>query len=78
MGNTNSNAQMLRDVPLQTNFDIDLLARRTEGLSGSDLKELCRNAVGAPVREHLKLISRQPLEMDLKATVRTNAPTPQR
>jgi SpoVK/Ycf46/Vps4 family AAA+-type ATPase len=60
---------MLRDVSLEPNFDLDLLARRSEGLSGSDLKELCRNAAGAPVREHLKTMSRDPLEMDLKREV---------
>lgn len=30
------------------------LARRTEGLSGSDLRETCRNAAMAPVREVMR------------------------
>ena len=30
------------------------LAERTEGLSGSDLKELCRNAAMLPMREMLR------------------------
>lgn len=33
---------------------MELLAQQTEGLSGSDLKELCRDAVMVPVREFLK------------------------
>jgi SpoVK/Ycf46/Vps4 family AAA+-type ATPase len=31
-----------------------ILAVRTEGMSGSDLKELCRNAVMLPVRESIR------------------------
>jgi len=31
-----------------------LLAERTEGMSGSDLKELCRNAAMLPVRETIR------------------------
>lgn len=45
---------MLRDVILDFTFDIDILAKRTDGLSGSDLKELCRNAACQPVREQMK------------------------
>lgn len=33
---------------------MDLLASQTEGLSGSDLKELCRSAAMVPVREYLR------------------------
>ncbi|THH09838.1 hypothetical protein EW145_g1742 [Phellinidium pouzarii] len=46
--------QMLQDTALGANFSMDLLAERTQGLSGSDLKELCRNAAMIPVREFLK------------------------
>jgi ATPase family AAA domain-containing protein 1 len=42
---------MLRDVPLASNFPIRLLAEYSKGKSGSDLKELCRNAAMLPVRE---------------------------
>ncbi|KAH9970752.1 P-loop containing nucleoside triphosphate hydrolase protein [Lactifluus volemus] len=42
---------MLRDVPLSPNFPMRLLAEYSKGKSGSDLKELCRNAAMLPVRE---------------------------
>lgn len=35
---------MLRDIKLDPTFNLDTLVRRTDGLSGSDLKESCRNA----------------------------------
>jgi ATPase family AAA domain-containing protein 1 len=44
-------SQMLRDVPLSPNFPMRLLAEYSKGKSGSDLKELCRNAAMLPVRE---------------------------
>lgn len=42
---------MLRDVPLAPGFPIRLLAEHAMGKSGSDLKEVCRNAAMVPVRE---------------------------
>ena len=47
---TNS-SQMLKGVPLAPNFPIRVLAEYSRGKSGSDLKELCRNAAMLPVRE---------------------------
>ncbi len=45
---------MLRGVALDPAFDITSIVRRTEGYSGSDLKELCRGAAMIPVREVLR------------------------
>ncbi|KAJ3196564.1 hypothetical protein HK101_008476 [Irineochytrium annulatum] len=39
---------------LEDGFDMAELLRRTEGFSGSDLKELCRNAAMVPVREAIR------------------------
>ena len=44
-------SQMLKDVPLAPNFPMRDLAEASRGKSGSDLKELCRNAAMLPVRE---------------------------
>lgn len=35
-------------------FNIDYVAKMTAGMSGSDLKEACRDAAMAPVREYMK------------------------
>ncbi|KAL0573983.1 mitochondrial dynamin GTPase Msp1 [Marasmius crinis-equi] len=45
---------MLKDVPLSPDFPLDMLAQMSEGLSGSDLKELCRNAAMIPIREYMR------------------------
>jgi SpoVK/Ycf46/Vps4 family AAA+-type ATPase len=42
---------MLRDVQLAPGFPMRALAECSRGKSGSDLKELCRNAAMLPVRE---------------------------
>ena len=46
--------QMLSHTKLSPAFAISSLAARTDGLSGSDLRETCRNAVMAPVRELMR------------------------
>lgn len=51
---------MLRETELEIGFSLNELAKQTEGLSGSDLKELCRNAAMAPVREYMKRVERDP------------------
>lgn len=48
--------QMLQNTPLEPSFPMQTLAERSEGLSGSDLKELCRNAAMVPVREYVREI----------------------
>lgn len=45
---------MLDGTKLEPDFPWDLLASATDNLSGSDLKELCRNAAMVPVREYLR------------------------
>lgn len=38
----------------QTHFDIDYISKITAGMSGSDLKDTCRDAAMAPVREYMR------------------------
>lgn len=45
---------MLADTALAPDFSLQALARRTDGLSGSDLRETCRNAAMQPVRELMR------------------------
>ncbi|CAD6936673.1 unnamed protein product [Tilletia controversa] len=42
---------MLKQVDLDPSFSMPQLVAKTEGLSGSDLKEVCRSAAMVPVRE---------------------------
>ncbi|KAK4049848.1 mitochondrial dynamin GTPase Msp1 [Microbotryomycetes sp. JL201] len=45
---------MLQDIKLDPSFQLDQLVRRTDGMSGSDLKEVCRNAAMVPIREYMR------------------------
>lgn len=46
---------ILKDTKLDDEaFDLQDLVRRTAGMSGSDLKETCRDAAMIPVREYIK------------------------
>jgi len=47
-------ALMLKDTTMDPNFSVRALAEQAEGLSGSDLKELCRNAAMRPMREFIR------------------------
>jgi len=42
---------MLKSTKLAPTFSIGPLAEATDGFSGSDLREICRNAAMVPVRE---------------------------
>ncbi|CAA7261543.1 unnamed protein product [Cyclocybe aegerita] len=48
---------MLKGTKLSPDFSISNLASHTDGLSGSDLRELCRNAAMVPVREFMRSTS---------------------
>lgn len=37
------------------NFNLDYVSKITAGMSGSDIKEACRDAAMAPVREYMRL-----------------------
>lgn len=45
---------MLKDTKLDPNISLRILASQTTGFSGSDLRELCRNAAMVPVRECMR------------------------
>ncbi|RUS22220.1 putative MSP1-intra-mitochondrial sorting protein [Endogone sp. FLAS-F59071] len=45
---------MLNDIKLDPSLDVEQLVLRTDGCSGSDLKEICRNAAMIPVREYVR------------------------
>ncbi|MFW9831975.1 MAG: AAA family ATPase, partial [Candidatus Thorarchaeota archaeon] len=42
-----------RDMPLASDVDLDQLASQTPGFSGADIKNICRKAVLAVIRENL-------------------------
>ncbi|XP_014482713.1 PREDICTED: ATPase family AAA domain-containing protein 1-B isoform X1 [Dinoponera quadriceps] len=44
---------ILRNEPIADNVEISTLAKQTEGFSGSDLQELCRNASIYRIRDYL-------------------------
>lgn len=64
---------MLKETELEIDFSLDELARGTDGLSGSDLKELCRNAAMVPVREYMKKMEADSTAIaDIKSQVLTS------
>jgi ATPase family AAA domain-containing protein 1 len=46
---------LLKKASLAPGFSIDRLVSATEGFSGSDIKEMCRNASMVPLREYLRV-----------------------
>jgi ATPase family AAA domain-containing protein 1 len=46
---------LLKKATLAPDFSIDRVVAATEGYSGSDIKEMCRNASMIPLREYLKV-----------------------
>ncbi|MCJ1237615.1 hypothetical protein MMC14_005602 [Varicellaria rhodocarpa] len=56
---------ILRDTKIdKERFDLEYLVRVTEGMSGSDIKESCRDAAMLPVREFIRTKSSQGMRMD--------------
>ncbi|KAJ2474744.1 mitochondrial dynamin GTPase Msp1, partial [Coemansia sp. RSA 2320] len=45
---------MLKNADLESNFDLGALVAATAGMTGSDLKEMCRNAAIRPLREYIR------------------------
>lgn len=45
---------MLKGAKQDETFSVEVLARRTSGMSGSAIQELCRNAAMKPVREFIR------------------------
>ncbi|KAI2619972.1 AAA-domain-containing protein [Hypoxylon sp. NC1633] len=45
---------ILKDSKTDPSFNIEYIARVTAGMSGSDIKEACRDAAMAPVREYIR------------------------
>lgn len=46
--------QILQETPLAPDFSMNALADYASGQSGSDLREMCRNAAMVPVREFVR------------------------
>ncbi|EIE76521.1 hypothetical protein G6F57_011938 [Rhizopus arrhizus] len=71
---------LLKDIQLASDFNMNELVQRTAGLSGSDLKELCRNAAMIPVREYVRSVqtvtksddaSQDLIDLDLSGGINT-------
>lgn len=65
-------SQMLAQTPLTPNFPVRELALGTPSLSGSDLKELCRNAAMVGLRQSMRELQASGADLSLTAK---NAPS---
>lgn len=45
---------ILKDTKTDSDFSLEYIAKVTAGMSGSDIKEACRDAAMAPVREYMR------------------------
>lgn len=48
-------ALILKNTKLDQDFDLDYLTKVMAGMSGSDIKEACRDAAMVPVREYIRV-----------------------
>lgn len=64
----NNKKKILRDTTLAQNFDVNQLVDITNGLTGSDLHELCRNAAMIPMRELMRKHDPSTLEYDISVS----------
>lgn len=46
--------KILRDTAVDESFDLDFLVRKTEGYSGSELRDLCREAALKSMKEYIR------------------------
>ncbi|KAK9457327.1 P-loop containing nucleoside triphosphate hydrolase protein, partial [Dipodascopsis uninucleata] len=46
---------LLKGTQLDESFDLDMVVTKTNGMSGSDIKEICRDAAMVPAREYFRL-----------------------
>ncbi len=63
---------VLGEARLDADFDLEYVATLADGMSGSDLKELCRDAAMMPMREYLRAhrASGQPVSTTDPANIR--------
>jgi ATPase family AAA domain-containing protein 1 len=57
----------LKKAALAPDFSMDRLIAATDGFSGSDIKEVCRNAAMIPLREYLKIHGQELEQRQLKS-----------
>ncbi|KAF1811973.1 AAA-domain-containing protein [Eremomyces bilateralis CBS 781.70] len=58
---------ILSDTTMDPDFDLDYLVKLSAGMSGSDIKEACRDAAMVPVRESIRALQKKNVGRDLRA-----------